>query len=983
MKRKFSLRSIFLIPMVVIVIFQSILMIAVLFTSGASKILENRSIQTDNQIIENRGVVLKNVLLDQRNAVHQIGETVNRYFDFYIETQKLDVNQFLSDNNLQMDFLSFVFEDFLGALQSSSTSGMYLVLVNNNQDVSPGKYNGFFLRDSEARSRISSNSDLLLERGPKNLARDASIPLDSTWSMSFSFEMNGERDADKFFYVPYLTALYYDQSDTSNLGYWAEPFTLENKPLDSHKMISYSLPLVFRGEVYAVVGMELSTIELGRNLWISNNGNNGGESYALGISIGDNEFRGLYGKGVLYDASFNRNNTISLETHKSHKDLFKVTGATVGEQSVYSFYEPLNLYPRNVPYDNSEWVVMSFVGEQSLFGVSRNLYGSMTTAAIICVIVAALAVYFIVGFVTSPIQRLMDSIRGGLKNLKEFKDSEISEVDELHSVILTLTEQDQENYNRFKAERVLYSDALTYNSMYNFKVDIDDGYFREEVYSSDGKPILKNLGIELPAEYDEVNRIFIEKNELVFERDEDIRGFSRAGLRSMYDENNLYNSLDYYIPSTDTYVNMMILLGDDPVTGHLILNAIAYDVSEKSREEKAYQKALEEAKLEAEYANLAKTQFMNNMSHDIRTPMNAIMGMTEIAMRNKDDRDRVEDCLAKIELSSKHLLSLINDVLDMSKMEEGKVELVEEPVDIVGIFEECLKMMESPAEKNEVEIIVHEDYKVQNRYILTSPLYLRQVFINLISNSIKYNKRGGSLEILCDEELLDNGKVNFTFIFRDTGIGMSPDFIERVFEPFAQEEQSSRTEFKGTGLGMSIVKKIVDLMGGSITVSSEKGVGSTFVLSVPFTLTQPPMDKKDSFISDAVPDLNGLKVLLVEDNILNMEIAYCLLTDSGAIVHKAENGREAIDMLTSRPEGSYDVILMDIMMPVLNGYAATQEIRSLPNPALANIPIVAMTANAYASDVKKCLDAGMNAHIAKPINLEKLFTVINWLVKNK
>ena len=289
MKRKFSLRSIFLIPMVVIVIFQSILMIAVLFTSGASKILEDRSIQTDNQIIENRGVVLKNVLLDQRNAVHQIGETVNRYFDFYIETQKLDVNQFLSDNDLQMGFLSFVFEDFLGALQSSSTSGMYLVLVNNNPDGSPGKYNGFFLRDSEARSRISSNSDLLLERGPKNLARDASIPLDSTWSMSFSFEMTGERDADKFFYVPYLTALYYDQSDTSNLGYWAEPFTLENKPWDSHKMISYSLPLVFRGEVYAVVGMELSTIELGRNLWISNNGNNGGESYALGISIGDNE----------------------------------------------------------------------------------------------------------------------------------------------------------------------------------------------------------------------------------------------------------------------------------------------------------------------------------------------------------------------------------------------------------------------------------------------------------------------------------------------------------------------------------------------------------------------------------------------------------------------------------------------------------------------------------------------------------------------
>lgn len=387
-------------------------------------------------------------------------------------------------------------------------------------------------------------------------------------------------------------------------------------------------------------------------------------------------------------------------------------------------------------------------------------------------------------------------------------------------------------------------------------------------------------------------------------------------------------------------------------------------------------KAVEDMKKamdEANMANKAKTNFMGRMSHDLRTPINGIMGMAQIAKKNLGNEEVVSDCLDKIDSSNRHLMSLIGDILQMSSLESGGITLSHESFDIVETLSDSIEMLSSAAKDRGVRIIDDDYENIKYRKVIGSPSHVRQVFTNIISNAVKYNKMGGFVEVKTSVIGDSEGKVTYRFAFSDTGLGMSDDFLKKIFEPFSREDDENILKRQGSGLGMSIVKDLVTLMGGNITVISEKNIGSVFTVDIPFDIDSESEAKESD---DDTPDsFEGKRVLLVEDNDLNQEIALYMLKEKGFDVDTADNGKEAVGKFLSSKPFFYNLILMDIMMPVMNGLEATRAIRS-SGRSDSSVPIIAMTANAYEEDKKECIEAGMNEHIAKPLEESEIMAAI-------
>ena len=406
----------------------------------------------------------------------------------------------------------------------------------------------------------------------------------------------------------------------------------------------------------------------------------------------------------------------------------------------------------------------------------------------------------------------------------------------------------------------------------------------------------------------------------------------------------------------------------------------AHQKQELEKDEK-YKAELLIAAKKAEAANEAKTEFLQRMSHDIRTPINGICGMVNMADHYADDMEKQKEYRTKVKEASNLLLELVNDVLDMSKLESGEVVLEESPFNLSKIFEEVLVVIEQIAAEQNIRI-VWEKKEIKHRDFIGSPRYVKRVMMNILSNAVKYNRENGQIHISCREIPSEQPETTtMEFVCRDTGIGMTEEFQKYVFEPFAQEHTGSRTKFTGTGLGMPITKKLVEKMGGTITFESEKGVGTTFVIQVPFKIDM-DADKREEQTDVSENSIKGLHILLAEDNELNMEIAEFVLQNEGADVTKAWNGQEAVELFRNSKPGEFNVILMDIMMPVVNGYEATKMIRSLDREDAKKIPIIAMTANAFTEDRIRAKEAGMDEHVAKPVDVELLIKVIHKFVEN-
>ena len=401
---------------------------------------------------------------------------------------------------------------------------------------------------------------------------------------------------------------------------------------------------------------------------------------------------------------------------------------------------------------------------------------------------------------------------------------------------------------------------------------------------------------------------------------------------------------------------------------------------EREKDEKYKEELLIAAK-KAEAANRAKTEFLQRMSHDIRTPINGIRGMVNMADHYADDIEKQKEYRTKVKEASNLLLELVNDVLDMSKLESGEIVLEEVPFNLSSISEEVLVVIEQMAAEQNIRIM-WEKKEIIHRNFIGSPGYVKRVMMNILSNAVKYNRENGHVYISCMEIPSEQPEMTMMeFVCRDTGVGMADEFQKHIFEPFAQEHAGSRTKFAGTGLGMPITKKLVEKMGGTITFESKKGIGTTFVIRIPFKIDMDSdKGKEQTDVSDE-KSIKGLHILLTEDNELNMEIAEFMLQNEGADVEKAWNGQEAVELFKKSEPGEFDVILMDIMMPVMNGYEAAKMIRSLEREDAKKVPIIAMTANAFTEDRIRAKEAEMDEHVAKPVDVELLIKVIRKLVK--
>lgn len=401
---------------------------------------------------------------------------------------------------------------------------------------------------------------------------------------------------------------------------------------------------------------------------------------------------------------------------------------------------------------------------------------------------------------------------------------------------------------------------------------------------------------------------------------------------------------------------------------------VCRDITGEKEREMKYQEKLEESVKQAERANAAKTDFLRRMSHDIRTPINGIRGMVPMCKKYMGNEEKQEECLDKIMSASSFLLDLVNDVLDMSKLESGRLIMEAKPFSLTQVVDEVKNMIEIQAQEKNVEFVLESETFEQDE-LIGSSLHLRQIMQNIASNAVKYNREGGYVRVSCREEKTGSEEVCFHFVCEDNGIGMSKEFQESAFEPFSQERESARTLYAGTGLGLAITKHLVDRMNGEVRFKSEKDKGTTFDIRIPLRVNRIQISRQTKSKNDTLRQ--KIRVLLVEDNDLNMEIAEFMLQDLGAEVKKAWNGQEAVDRFSASAPGEYDVILMDIMMPVLNGLDAAKKIRRLEREDAKTTPIIAMSANAFSEDIASSLEAGMNAHISKPINTDKLIKMLN------
>ena len=1290
-KRKSTIFRIFLIPLIAIMLVQSVITIGTLVVRRTAATLEGYSSSMMSRLVENRRVILQNDMNQRWSSVRDQAVPITNLLEEFLLAQDVGLAELLRSGELKSGLLDLLFPVCLDILHSNTTTGVFLILTGADMDL-PGEYDGFFIRDSDPNTNPANYTDLLLERGSKQLSRTWNVPLDTNWTTRFHMDGRGGSAADSYFYEPWRAGAEYPDADTADLGYWSPPFFLEKDGSDSYEMITYSLPLRYKGQVYGVLGVEISSRTLYDYFPVAELNVSQQSGYMLAVRSGGDSYAPLVGKGLLYNQVRSADGGFTLRKTQ-YDSLSLVEDIRLNGQGIFAVVCPLRLYSNNVPYENTEWVLLGLDTEQDLFGMSRQLYIWMVIAVLTGLAFGVFGIYFLVRHLTKPVQHLMRCISCGRTGLQEFKPSNILEIDALYDVVKDLTDRQKAAENILLEEKERYRVALESSKDIYFSYDLHsqildivnhktmsgqwrkpkgaDGLINPDyiyeadraeavralgqdadtlyaefrmrwpeeteftwvalsgkaVYDTDGRRwkmvgSIRNIQEQKEREAEQLRRNTMdgvtglygfkaglqrmkecrrdrpegvmvcllleklkeasEKNGIVFgdmileelgsliqgrRRALEEAGCRTAAMRLNRDEAVLWlegqpeeaaaaltaalleeaaaafpeevfgvgilgglargekaqsteqlicmarqardqaspdrrcpfyqggdlpalqgyeiNALGYgedvglvsvalnlFSKGTDFHAQMLLMvrkigrfyraqgvlvsllradfnsnhlnyqwhrsgeaiektvrkyreedksifyswlgqeearpfteedsrqevigcfLGAEPGQRGILLplydsgsymgNICILGVGPELLENPEERQSLAElgrviqgqlCQQQHDIASKAKSEFLSRMSHEIRTPMNGIIGMTAIALQPDQSQERMMDCLQKIQSSSDYLLGLINDILDMSKIESGKMKLEPANFDMGEMLDTIGELIAPQAAAKQIHF--QRNVSLTHRWFQADRMRISQVLINLLGNAVKFTPEGGRVTLGVREEAAAGTKCLVSFSVQDTGIGIAKEDQERVFRSFEQASGANPSKQRGTGLGLSISSRLVQMMGSNIQLDSRVGEGSAFRFSILLDLGEDAVPASEQ----AELSFDGCRVLVVEDNELNAEIAQCLLEERGFAVDCVYDGAQAVERVRDTAPGTYDVILMDIMMPVMDGLESARTIRRMERADCRTIPIIAMSANAFDDDLKKSVECGMNGHLSKPVEVDKLYETLDRVIR--
>lgn len=1218
--KKLTIFQFFLVSLIVIMLVQSAITIGTLIVRRTAKTLEEYSGGMMRRLVENRQVILQNDMNQRWSAISDQEGFLNNSLQEFLADENAEVEDLLQSDELKTRLLERLFPECLSILQNNSTTGVFLVLTGAELETA-GDYAGVFIRDSDPHTNPVNYTDLLLERGSKQLSRAWNVPLDTNWTSLFHMEGMGQNPKDAYFYEPWRAGVEYPEADAEDLGYWSLPFTLEKKDSDTYEMITYSIPLRYEGQVYGVLGVEISCQNLYDYFPAGELNSSQQSGYMLAVKKEDGSYLFLTGKGMLCDLirSAGRNFALS-ET--GYDNLSLVRDITLSGQGIYAVECPLRLSnileidalyevirdlteqqktAENILLEEKERYkvalesskdiffsydlqnhVLDLVNHETMSGRWQNtgaesdfinpdyIYEADREAALKSLALDTDSPYaefrmrwpgeaeFIWVALSGKVVCDTDGQRwklvGSIRNIQKQKEREAEQLrknmtdavtglyafsagmellskarrKQPQGVMVNLFLQDLKNIN--EKNGIVFGDLILENigeliqercrsisretGCHTIALRLNQDEFviwLEELSKKEAEGHIRLLLDQIGAGYDEevfqvhlyaglccgeneqsaeelISKAKLARSmalpfageKLLFYRE--IPSYARAlppalegqDVSSLgYDKDtslvsvalNLFGwgsdfpaqmllmlqKIGRFYQASDVLVSMLrpdfnsnylsyqwhhsqqaaaeavrkyteaekntffqwlgktevryftkedserrelqkfssIEPGSEGVllpmydSGSYMGNICILGVEASLLNRPGENQNLEELgrviqgqlnQQQHDIASRAKSEFLSRMSHEIRTPMNGIIGMTAIALQQNQTPERIMDCLQKIQSSSDYLLGLINDILDMSKIESGKMKLEPFNFNIDEMFGTIRELILTQSLARKIRFV--QEIELENHWFMADRMRISQVLINLLGNAVKFTPEGGSITLTVKETPLSRQESSLYFAVKDTGIGIAKEEQDRVFRSFEQAANRNPSKQQGTGLGLSISSRLVQMMGSNIQLESAPGMGSTFSFTIPLTLgedEQTREEKEEIFFE-------GRRILVVEDNELNAEIAQYLLEERGFAVDCVYDGSQAVERIRTTQPGTYDVILMDIMMPVMDGLEATRTIRSMDREDCHTIPIIAMSANAFDEDLKKSVECGMNGHLSKPVEVDKLYETLNAII---
>ena len=977
-----SLISRVMIPMLILGLLEIIIFAAVMIFSGELSYIKKYSYSLLTEKTDNRAGYVENMLSQKTSLVYEASLDVTKIAEEYFNEQGITADSIKTDREVNKEILSRSAETLVSLIRRDMVNDAYIILDTDSlYDTEESTVRaGLYLRDTDIYENSSSdNKDIYMEMGSNDIARQLGSALDSEWSSHLVIDDSNDF---RFYTVPMNSYNKYSGQPLYNLGYWT-PFSKIS--FSAQQSMKYTLPLVTSdGKIYGVIGIGIMDKTIRRSIPAADFYN----EKACYIIACDYDNSGTYEPFFYSGSSYNRligSDTELSESCPLEYNVYTFRSADGGD--CLGAIHKLKMYNSGSPYVSQKWALISAADPSAVMNIYEYLIKIFFISAALTILCCIAFSLFTSRQISKPVSKMSAALKSTSdgRMIPEFSSSRITEFDELATSIVKLQQ-----------------DSLEYAARVSRIITLTDSGIGVFMYSRLRHTVFVSESLTEIMDFEDIPHTDYTVSEEKF----------NAQLKKIDPDNNVLNlclagdpeefmeaaGKNIEIKSTrrgkEVWYKFSISVLNSDVIG--LVQDITETVEEKKRiarykddeyTDKLIQanKALRDAYDNARRADNAKTDFLSRMSHDIRTPMNAIIGMTFIANSNIDNKDKVADCLEKITVSGNYLLSLINDVLDMSKIESGKFRLTEDDLNLCTLIDELSEMVAESAKqkKHKLEVRTHD---IIHENIVGDRLRIQQVFVNIVSNSIKYTNDGGHITVDITEKPVGNHGVGcYEFVFRDNGIGMTKEFMKKLFEPFERAEDERVDGQQGTGLGMAITYNLVKMMNGSIRVESEPGKGSCFTVTLYLKLSENAETQPEAAVEKSADELRstsfeGRRVLLVDDNELNREIAAELLKMMKLDVECAVNGKEAVDKFAASEGGYYDLIFMDIQMPVMNGYDAVREIRKLDRPDAEKIPVIAMTANAFAEDVKEALNAGMNEHIAKPLDINKLIaTLKKWL----